>query len=185
MKKLIVTGLRTCERKDLVYAEISKYISEIGGVDEIVSGGSGGVDAHRRVDFGFGLVYGGVRGGVDDPGRAQGLDQRGDGFDGGLDDLAPVVIRGGADAVEAGLVGQHLDEKPRAIRARANGLDAGDLGHLFPWNISCGRLNRPYWIVATATFAAARREGKLGEGRITDKEKGARGRPFLFLGGNG
>ena len=48
MKKLIVTGLRTCERKDRVYAEISKYISEIGGVDEIVSGGSSGVDAYTR-----------------------------------------------------------------------------------------------------------------------------------------
>ena len=48
MKKLIVTGLRTCERKDLVYAEISKYISEIGGVDEIVSGGSKGVDAYTK-----------------------------------------------------------------------------------------------------------------------------------------
>ena len=48
MKKLIVSGLRTCERKDLVYAEISKYISEIGGVDEIVSGGSKGVDAYTR-----------------------------------------------------------------------------------------------------------------------------------------
>ncbi|MCA1917422.1 SLOG family protein [Methanospirillum hungatei] len=48
MKKLIVTGLRTCERKDRVYAEISKYISEIGGVDEIVSGGFGGVDTYTR-----------------------------------------------------------------------------------------------------------------------------------------
>ncbi|HOL41494.1 MAG TPA: hypothetical protein PLY78_06660, partial [Methanospirillum sp.] len=46
MKKLIVTGLRTCERKDLVYAEISKFIAEIGGVDEIVSGGSSGVDQY-------------------------------------------------------------------------------------------------------------------------------------------
>ena len=48
MKKLIVTGLRTCERKDRVYAEINKYISEIGGVDEIVSGGSRGVDMYTR-----------------------------------------------------------------------------------------------------------------------------------------
>lgn len=48
MKKLIVTGLRTCERKDLVYAEISKYIAEIGGVDEIVSGGSSGVDRYTK-----------------------------------------------------------------------------------------------------------------------------------------
>ncbi|KAF5091907.1 DUF2493 domain-containing protein [Methanospirillum sp. J.3.6.1-F.2.7.3] len=48
MKKLIVTGLRTCERKDLVYAEISKYISEVGGVDEIISGGSNGVDQFTK-----------------------------------------------------------------------------------------------------------------------------------------
>ena len=48
MKKLIVTGLRTCERKDLVYTEINKYISEIGGVDEIISGGSLGVDMFTR-----------------------------------------------------------------------------------------------------------------------------------------
>jgi len=48
MKKLIVTGLRTCERKDRVYAEISKYVSEIGGVDEIVSGGSKGVDFYTK-----------------------------------------------------------------------------------------------------------------------------------------
>ncbi|PWR75529.1 DUF2493 domain-containing protein [Methanospirillum stamsii] len=48
MKKLIVTGLRTCERKDLVYSEISKYISEIGGVEEIVSGGSQGVDLFTK-----------------------------------------------------------------------------------------------------------------------------------------
>ncbi|HOJ95344.1 MAG TPA: DUF2493 domain-containing protein [Methanospirillum sp.] len=48
MKKLIVTGLRTCERKDLVYAEISKFIAEIGGVDEIVSGGSSGVDQYTK-----------------------------------------------------------------------------------------------------------------------------------------
>jgi len=48
MKQLIDSGLRTCERKDLVFAEINKYISEIGGVDEIVSGGSKGVDMFTR-----------------------------------------------------------------------------------------------------------------------------------------
>lgn len=48
MKKLIVTGLRTCERKDTVYVEISKYISEFGPVDEIVTGGSMGVDAYAK-----------------------------------------------------------------------------------------------------------------------------------------
>jgi hypothetical protein len=48
MKKLIVSGLRTCERKDLVYAEINKFISEIGGVDEIISGGSLGVDMYTK-----------------------------------------------------------------------------------------------------------------------------------------
>lgn len=47
MKKLIVTGFRTCE-KDLVFAEISKHISEIGGVDEIVSGGLGGIDTFTK-----------------------------------------------------------------------------------------------------------------------------------------
>jgi len=44
MKKLIVSGLRTCKRKDIVFTEISKYIAEIGGVDEIISGGMEGVD---------------------------------------------------------------------------------------------------------------------------------------------
>lgn len=44
MKKLIVSGIRRCDRKDAVFAEISKYIGEIGSVDEIVAGGSTGVD---------------------------------------------------------------------------------------------------------------------------------------------
>ena len=48
MKKLIVSGLRTCERKDIVYNEISKYIAELGGVDEIVTGGSKGVDQYSK-----------------------------------------------------------------------------------------------------------------------------------------
>ena len=48
MKRLIVSGLRTCDRKDIVAAEISKYIMEIGGVDEIVSGGSEGVDLFAK-----------------------------------------------------------------------------------------------------------------------------------------
>lgn len=48
MKKLIVSGLRTCERKDIVYSEISKYIAELGGVDEIVTGGSKGVDQYSK-----------------------------------------------------------------------------------------------------------------------------------------
>lgn len=48
MKKLIVSGLRTCERKEVVYAEISKYIAELGGVDEIITGGSKGVDQYSK-----------------------------------------------------------------------------------------------------------------------------------------
>jgi hypothetical protein len=48
MIRLIVSGLRTCERKDLVTNEISKYILEIGGIDEIVAGGSEGVERFAK-----------------------------------------------------------------------------------------------------------------------------------------
>ncbi len=48
MAKLIISGLRTCDRKDTVFSEISKYLSEIGPVEEIVSGGSTGVDTFAR-----------------------------------------------------------------------------------------------------------------------------------------
>jgi len=48
MSKLIVSGLRSCQRKDVVYAEISKYISEIGAVEEIIAGGSTGVATYAR-----------------------------------------------------------------------------------------------------------------------------------------
>jgi hypothetical protein len=48
MSKLIVSGLRTCDRKDTVFAEISKYMSEIGPVEEIIAGGSSGVDAFAK-----------------------------------------------------------------------------------------------------------------------------------------
>jgi hypothetical protein len=44
MKKLIISGIRTCNRKDAVFAEINKFVAEIGAVDEIVAGGSTGVD---------------------------------------------------------------------------------------------------------------------------------------------
>lgn len=44
MIRLIVSGIRRCDRKDAVYGEISKYISEIGQADEIITGGSTGVD---------------------------------------------------------------------------------------------------------------------------------------------
>ncbi len=44
MAKLIVSGIRTCNKKDAVFAEINKFVAEIGGVDEIVAGGSTGVD---------------------------------------------------------------------------------------------------------------------------------------------
>ena len=48
MNKLIVSGLRTCEHKEEVYKEISKYIAEIGIVEEIISGGSSGVDMFTK-----------------------------------------------------------------------------------------------------------------------------------------
>ncbi len=44
MVKLIVSGLRTYGKKDTVCAEITNYISEIGSVKEIVTGGSSGVE---------------------------------------------------------------------------------------------------------------------------------------------
>lgn len=44
MTKLIISGIRTCNRKDAVFAEINKYVAEIGAVDEIIAGGSTGVD---------------------------------------------------------------------------------------------------------------------------------------------
>ena len=44
MKKLIISGTRTCNRKDAIFTEINKFIGEIGAVDEIVTGGSTGVD---------------------------------------------------------------------------------------------------------------------------------------------
>ncbi len=48
MAKLIVTGLRTCDRRETVFSEIQKYLSEIGPVEEIISGGSAGVDKYAR-----------------------------------------------------------------------------------------------------------------------------------------
>ena len=48
MSKLIISGLRTCDRKETVFAEINKYIAEIGSVEEIVAGGSKGVDAFAK-----------------------------------------------------------------------------------------------------------------------------------------
>jgi hypothetical protein len=48
MSKLIVSGLRSCQRKDVVFAEISKFVSEIGAVEEIVAGGSTGVATYAR-----------------------------------------------------------------------------------------------------------------------------------------
>ncbi|PWR72423.1 SLOG family protein [Methanospirillum stamsii] len=44
MKKLIISGPRTCRKFTTVSSEIAKYIKEINGVDEIVTGGSTGVD---------------------------------------------------------------------------------------------------------------------------------------------
>lgn len=44
MAKLIVSGIRTCNKKDAVFAEINKFAAEIGGIEEIIAGGSTGVD---------------------------------------------------------------------------------------------------------------------------------------------
>ena len=44
MKKLIVSGPRTCRKFSTVSSEIGKFIEEMNGVDEIVAGGSTGVD---------------------------------------------------------------------------------------------------------------------------------------------
>lgn len=44
MKKLIVSGPRTCRKFSTVSNEIGKYIAELQGVEEIITGGSTGVD---------------------------------------------------------------------------------------------------------------------------------------------
>ena len=44
MKKLIVAGPRTCRKFSTVSKEIGEYIGEMNGVDEIITGGSTGVD---------------------------------------------------------------------------------------------------------------------------------------------
>ncbi len=44
MKKLIVSGPRGCRKFNTVSSEIEQYISELNGVDEIITGGSTGVD---------------------------------------------------------------------------------------------------------------------------------------------
>ncbi|MDD1724230.1 MAG: DUF2493 domain-containing protein [Methanospirillum sp.] len=44
MKKLIISGPRTCRKFAAVSKEIERYIAELNGVDEIVAGGSTGVD---------------------------------------------------------------------------------------------------------------------------------------------
>jgi hypothetical protein len=44
MKKLIISGPRTCRKFTTVCNEIERYIAEINGVDEIITGGSTGVD---------------------------------------------------------------------------------------------------------------------------------------------
>ncbi len=49
MAKLIVSGLRTCDRKEAVFSEIQKYVSEIGGIEEIITGGSTGVSKFSRL----------------------------------------------------------------------------------------------------------------------------------------
>ncbi|MFH0968275.1 MAG: SLOG family protein [Methanobacteriota archaeon] len=44
MIRLIIAGPRSCTKNTSVSQEIAKYIAEIDGVDEIVTGGSTGVD---------------------------------------------------------------------------------------------------------------------------------------------
>ncbi|PKL59888.1 MAG: hypothetical protein CVV33_05525 [Methanomicrobiales archaeon HGW-Methanomicrobiales-4] len=44
MIRLIIAGPRSCTKNTSVFQEVAKYITEIGGVDEIVTGGSTGVD---------------------------------------------------------------------------------------------------------------------------------------------
>ena len=44
MKRLIISGPRSCRKYTTVSKEIEQYILELQGVDEIVSGGSTGVD---------------------------------------------------------------------------------------------------------------------------------------------
>ena len=49
MSKLIISGIRTCTRKETVFTEINKFSHEIGGIDEIVAGGSTGVDLFAKM----------------------------------------------------------------------------------------------------------------------------------------
>lgn len=44
MIRLIIAGPRSCTKNKAVIAEIAHYITELGGVDEIITGGSTGVD---------------------------------------------------------------------------------------------------------------------------------------------
>ena len=48
MIRLIIAGPRSCTKNASVFQEIRQYISDIGGVDEIVTGGSTGVDLMAR-----------------------------------------------------------------------------------------------------------------------------------------
>jgi len=42
--KLIIAGPRSCTRNVAIFNQIRQYIEELGGADEIVSGGSTGID---------------------------------------------------------------------------------------------------------------------------------------------
>ena len=44
MSKVIISGIRTCNMREPVTLEIEKFISEIGNVSEIVTGGSTGIE---------------------------------------------------------------------------------------------------------------------------------------------
>ena len=44
MIRLIIAGPRYCTKNEVVSQDITEYIRELGGVDEIITGGSTGVD---------------------------------------------------------------------------------------------------------------------------------------------
>ena len=44
MIRLIIAGPRTCTKNKRVFTEIARYIAELGGADEIITGGATGVD---------------------------------------------------------------------------------------------------------------------------------------------
>lgn len=49
MVRVVISGPRTCTRKDDIFSVIKNFIDEIGGAEEIVAGGSTGVDLIARM----------------------------------------------------------------------------------------------------------------------------------------